>query len=448
MFLIKNKYIICAVFCVIAAFSFAQTQNMQSTSEIDWTTQKFSSTITLDIQKAGINMPSGRATAVERINMQIPLLVKDALLSVKVNSFTELEDWVLREDVTLEQLSQIIDNGESTPSYFSKNAESLQIAHSISLYDICAKMLSHQHTYKPKQPMDRIASRAYTGIVIDARGMLPVHGEFITEGAEPCLFPRIWDETMDLIYEHNMVQPDVIRANGVITYGYSSDISSYKNRVGEDPLVIKARQIYGTNRTDPVISRSDALRILSIPENIDLINQGKVVILIDKEKLIKKIRVPIKDDAYYLAYNKLKKTINDEDNIAAPPIDSNTGIVLAVNNVRFKPDSPEILPEEQERIDKIANIIKDALSANTFTILVEGHTARIGDIQSEMPLSIARAKTIVDEMKKRGIPDELFSYKGYGGNVPLASNDTPEGRALNRRVEITLQPVFRFTTWY
>ena len=115
---------------------------------------------------------------------------------------------------------------------------------------------------------------------------------------------------------------------------------------------------------------------------------------------------------------------------------------------RFKPDSPEILPEETSRLDKMANIINDALATNTFTILVEGHTARIGDIQSEMPLSIARAKTIVEEMKKRGIPDELFSYKGYGGNVPIATNDTPEGRALNRRVEITLQPVFRFTTWY
>ena len=447
MSFIKNKYIVSVFLIAIATFSFAQTQNMQSTSDIDWTTQKFSSTITLDVEKAGINMPSGRATAVERINMQTPLLIKDALLSVKVNSFTELEDLVLHEDITLEQLSQIIDGGDSTPSYFSRESQNLQIAHSISLHDISAMILSHQHTYRPKQPMDRIASRAYTGIVIDARGMLPVHGEFITEGAEPCLFPRIWDDTMSLLYEHNMIEPEVIKKSGVVNYGYISDLTMYKDRIGEDPLVIRARQIYGTNRTDPVISRSDALRILSVPENIDLLNQGKVVILLDKDRLVKKIRVPIKDEAYYLAYNKLKKAISDDDDIAAPPIDSNGGLLMTFD-FRFKPDSPEILPEETSRLDKMANIINDALATNTFTILVEGHTARIGDIQSEMPLSIARAKTIVEEMKKRGIPDELFSYKGYGGNVPIATNDTPEGRALNRRVEITLQPVFRFTTWY
>jgi len=447
MSFIKNKYIVSVLLIAVAAFSFAQTKNMQSTSDIDWTTQKFSSTITLDVEKAGINMPSGRATAVERINMQTPLLVKDALLSVKVNSFTELEDLVLHEDITLEQLSQIIDNGDSTPSYFSRESKNLQVAHSISLHDISAMILSHQHTYRPKQPMDRIASRAYTGIVIDARGMLPVHGEFITESAEPCLFPRIWDDTMSLLYEHNMIQPEVIKQSGVVSYGYISDLTSYANRIGEDPLVIKARQIYGTNRTDPVISRSDALRILSVPENIDLLNQGKVVILLDKERLVKKIRVPIKDEAYYLAYNKLKKTITDDDDITAPPMDTSGGLLMTFD-FRFKPDSPEILPEETSRLDKMANIINDALATNTFTILVEGHTARIGDIQSEMPLSIARAKTIVEEMKKRGIPDELFSYKGYGGNVPIATNDTPEGRALNRRVEITLQPVFRFTSWY
>ena len=77
MSFIKNKYIVSVILLLIVAFTFAQTQNMQSSSSIDWTTQKFSSTITLDVEKAGINMPSGRATAVERINMQTPLLIDE-----------------------------------------------------------------------------------------------------------------------------------------------------------------------------------------------------------------------------------------------------------------------------------------------------------------------------------------------------------------------------------
>ena len=55
---------------------------------------------------------------------------------------------------------------------------------------------------------------------------------------------------MTLLYEHNMVKPEVIKKQGVVNYGYESDLTKYIDRVGEDPLVIKAHQIYGTNRTD------------------------------------------------------------------------------------------------------------------------------------------------------------------------------------------------------
>lgn len=433
------------LFILIPVMSFAQT--MQSTSSVDWTTQGFESAISLDIEKAGIKMPSGRGTAVERINMQIPLLIKDALLSIKVNSFTKLEDLVLNETITLEELSQIIDNGYTTPSHFLNDTNDLAISHQISLNQISSKLISHKQVYQPKKPIERTASRAYSGIVIDARGLLPVQGEFIKEAAEPCLFPQIWDETMELLFERNMVNPEIIDKQGVVTYGYSENLKDYKDRVGEDPLVIKARKVYGTNRTDPVISRTDALKILNIPENIDLINQGKVVILLDEEKLVKNILVPLKDDSYYFAYNKIREALVDDD-IAEPPEDSVTGIVVAIKDIKFQPESPEILPEEAIRLDKIAETIKDAIASNAFTILVEGHTARIGPVETELPLSIARARSIVTEMVKRGIPSSLFTYKGYGGNVPIDTNDTPEGRANNRRVVITLQPVFQFSSWY
>lgn len=440
------KHIARAVFFAAVLFS-VSAQTMQSTSKVDWPNQQFLSDISLDTGKAGISMPSGRGTAVDRIQMQVPLLVKDALLSLRVNSFTRIEDLVLNESITLEQLSLILDEGESTPSHFASGTNTLKISHSISLNEISAQLISHNQVYQPRTPIDRIASRAYSGIVIDARGLLPVHGEFVAESGEPCLFPQVWDETMDLLFERNMVDPEVIKKHGVVTYGYSGNIKSYKDRVGEDPLVIKAREVYGTNRTDPVISRTDALKILNVPENVALINQGKVVILLDEERLVKNLLVPRKDESYYFTYEKLRTAVETTD-IAESVEDRGTGLVVAIKDIRFLPDSPEVLPEEKDRLDKIARIIGDATETNSFTILVEGHTARIGDIETELPLSIARARTIVNEMVKRGIPADLFTYKGYGANVPIAPNDTSEGRALNRRVEITLQPVFQFSTWY
>lgn len=111
------------------------------------------------------------------------------------------------------------------------------------------------------------------------------------------------------------------------------------------------------------------------------------------------------------------------------------GLVLQMQNIHFLPDSPVILSEERSRMDSIANLLKKA-PGNTF--LVVGHTADVGTMESQYALSVERAKTIVDEMVLRGISSKQFLYRGEGGNIPIASNLTDEGRAKNRRVEITI----------
>lgn len=111
------------------------------------------------------------------------------------------------------------------------------------------------------------------------------------------------------------------------------------------------------------------------------------------------------------------------------------GIKLSVRDIRFKPDSDEILPEEEWRIDAIAETLRLAEGMN---FLVEGHTASVGKPDGEKELSIRRAKKITEELSSRGIDAERFIYTGYGGTKPVADNSTAEGRAQNRRVEITI----------
>ncbi len=113
------------------------------------------------------------------------------------------------------------------------------------------------------------------------------------------------------------------------------------------------------------------------------------------------------------------------------------GIKLSVRDIRFKPDSDEILPEEAWRLDAIAETLKIAESEGQ-TFLVEGHTASVGKPNGEKELSVRRAQKITEELSARGIPAERFMYAGYGGTRPIADNATAEGRAQNRRVEITI----------
>ena len=111
------------------------------------------------------------------------------------------------------------------------------------------------------------------------------------------------------------------------------------------------------------------------------------------------------------------------------------GIKLTINDIRFIADSPAFLPEEKTRLDLLAEALKKIPDR---TFLVEGHTASTGQPVNEMELSIERAKSIINELVKRGINAERFIYKGWGGIKPAGDNATAAGRAVNRRVEITI----------
>ncbi|MBQ9908587.1 MAG: OmpA family protein, partial [Treponema sp.] len=111
------------------------------------------------------------------------------------------------------------------------------------------------------------------------------------------------------------------------------------------------------------------------------------------------------------------------------------GIRLSVRDIKFKADSADVLPGEKSRLDEIAEVLKLAPNSQ---FLIEGHTAAVGKPAGEQKLSEERAKNIAAELSKRGIPAANFICKGHGGNKPIASNSTNEGRAQNRRVEITI----------
>ena len=111
------------------------------------------------------------------------------------------------------------------------------------------------------------------------------------------------------------------------------------------------------------------------------------------------------------------------------------GIRLTMQNLNFKPDSAELLPGENERLDQIAQVLKEVPEQ---MFLVEGHTASVGYEKGEMKLSVERANSVANALIQRGIPREKFICKGSGGTKPIADNSTQEGKAKNRRVEITI----------
>ncbi|MBS7261877.1 MAG: OmpA family protein [Treponema sp.] len=389
--------------------------------------------------KAGVKMPSGKKTASMQLKTKTPELIQRPLLTLFVNNHECLGDEVIKNNITLDHITEIIEEGKTTPEVFSHDLKELKTTNTLSVNSISSTLMKNKLGYKPEVPVEDVPSRAYTGIIIDARGSRPVHGEYVTSEVFPSFFPQIWDEEMNIIYESNMVDAKWVTEKGIVTFDYSDDFSRYEKLTGVDPLYIRASQVFGRNRTDPVIKRRDALKILTVPENVKLLNEGRVVILLDKKNLIYKVTAPLKDKEYYVKYNTVKQYMytNKVDDVIVS--DSLNGILFSVD-LKFYPDSEQLLPGEEGRIRKIAEMLSEIVSDNSYTILVEGHTADVGKPVGQLNLSIERTRTVMNGLIGEGLDKELFTYKGYGGTRPVATNATEEGRAQNRRVDITARP--------
>lgn len=115
--------------------------------------------------------------------------------------------------------------------------------------------------------------------------------------------------------------------------------------------------------------------------------------------------------------------------------DTDKGVRLSVRDLQFVADSSQLLPQEKERLDAVAEVLK---SVPDGTFLIEGHTAAVGRAAGEQQLSEERAQSVIKEMVKRGLKEDQFMFRGYGGTRPVGDNNTDAGRAANRRVEITI----------
>ena len=95
-------------------------------------------------------------------------------------------------------------------------------------------------------------------------------------------------------------------------------------------------------------------------------------------------------------------------------------------------------PEFRPALDQVAQTL--ASYQSTF-IDVTGHTDSIGTDAVNQRLSEQRAKAVADYLGYQGVNSARVATRGYGKQFPVASNDTEQGRAQNRRVEIKLSPV-------
>jgi outer membrane protein OmpA-like peptidoglycan-associated protein len=132
---------------------------------------------------------------------------------------------------------------------------------------------------------------------------------------------------------------------------------------------------------------------------------------------------------------QLRAQILDQLNSILQTRDSARGLIVNMSDVLFDPGSSTLKPGAREKLAKISGIL---LAHPGLTLQIEGHTDIVGSDEFNQQLSERRSDTVRDYLAEQGVPASSMTAKGFGKSQPVASNDTPEGRQRNRRVELVV----------
>ena len=259
-----------------------------------------------------------------------------------------------------------------------------------------------------------------------------------------------WSKPINLGYPINTINREgtlFIGADGKTAY-YASDRSDSKG--GMDIYSFELREDVRPYKTLWVKGKVfDKKTSAGLPSSVELIDiKGKQTIsnVQTDEQGNYMITLPVgKDYAFnvnrkgYLFYSENISLSTDhmdsvfQKDIALQPIEANASIVL--NNIFFDVNKWEIKTESQAELDKIVQLLNDN---PTVRVQIAGHTDNVGKPSENLSLSNNRAKAVVTYLISKGIQPQRLSAKGFGETKPVADNKTEEGRAKNRRTEMTV----------
>jgi outer membrane protein OmpA-like peptidoglycan-associated protein len=115
--------------------------------------------------------------------------------------------------------------------------------------------------------------------------------------------------------------------------------------------------------------------------------------------------------------------------------DSARGLIVNMSDVLFDTGSYTLKPGAREKLAKISGIL---LAHPGLTLQIEGHTDSVGTDEFNQQLSERRSDSVRDFLAENGVPASTITARGFGKTLPVATNDTAEGRQRNRRVELVV----------
>jgi outer membrane protein OmpA-like peptidoglycan-associated protein len=264
---------------------------------------------------------------------------------------------------------------------------------------------------------------------------------------------NLWIAPKNIGYPINSENNDLgffVSTNGEYGYFASNKLeSSGKEASKKDPWNIYSFKLYKKARPQKVLFVKGSLKDEKTNE---VVRDAKIVIKNVETKEVKEIPVDNETGNYVFTmvmkadytmtvkkrdYTYITKYIAKDDTKFNVPVNIDmelkqieVGKTYNLEDIYFATDSDKLT----ETSKKVVEGFFDFLHDNPNVIIeIQGHTDNIGADDYNMQLSKNRARTVYNLLLKLGIPARQMKYKGYGETMPIADNQTEEGRALNRR---------------
>jgi hypothetical protein len=237
---------------------------------------------TLDAATASI--VRAKSDAQEALASRIAPLLLGALDRMPLDSSHTVGELAAEDAAFFESLNDLARAARPEAVYLSGDLARLTVRWTFPLFGengITGSLLPVREEAM-RRPLGYTASRAFSGLVIYAQGALAAVGTGSTAVLVPALFPRIWDENMDLVLEKDQVRAAAVSRWGMVGYLDRLDEEAIRERAGTDPLRVAARGVFGRLPVDVVIPVEAARQLLSVARNIEALREGRICIVYDR----------------------------------------------------------------------------------------------------------------------------------------------------------------------
>ena len=220
--------------------------------------------------------------------------------------------------------------------------------------------------------------------------------------------------------------------------GREQDIWEIDNTVKQDPVALVKGKVYDS-KTKKIMSAPIVYNALKTNKELGTAisdpSTGSYSIVLPYGE---KYSFMAEKEGYYAVtqnvdLSDLKEYKEIEVDLYLNPIEK--GEIIRLNNIFFASGKYELLAESYGELDKLLQVLK---SNSKMKIEISGHTDAVGADSDNLTLSNNRANAVMNYLLGKGIAKDRLSAKGYGETKFIATNDTDEGKQLNRRVEFVI----------